>query len=135
MQSFSSLCIYGDSLYVFNSEISTTATVGKIINVLLQVSFCPKSESNVKNEPTQVFCMRCSSNKPNKNLGGFEMIVETIPDGSIVIENAALSLVFDEDSKLLSTVTHKATGRVENVQVIIKATQIKPERVFSMARS
>jgi hypothetical protein len=63
------------------------------------------------------------------------MIVETIPDGSIVIENAALSLVFDEDSKLLSTVTHKATGRVENVQVIIKATQIKPERVFSMARS
>ena len=48
------------------------------------------------------------------------MIVETIPDGSIVIENAALSLTFDEDTKLLSTITHKATGRVENVQVSLK---------------
>ncbi len=45
------------------------------------------------------------------------MIIESIPDGAIVIENAALSLVFDEDTKLLSTITHKATGRVENVQV------------------
>ena len=58
--------------------------------------------------------MRCTA---NKRKDGDEMIIESIPDGAIVIENAALSLVFDEDTKLLSTITHKATGRVENVQV------------------
>ena len=76
-----------------------------------------KSDTKTKPEPTQVFCMRCTA---NKRKDGEEMIVETIPDGSIVIENAALSLTFDEDTKLLSTITHKATGRVENVQVSLK---------------
>ena len=81
---------------------------------MFQVSFCLKSDTKTKPEPTQVFCMRCTA---NKRKDGEEMIVQTIPDGSIVIENAALSLTFDEDTKLLSTITHKATGRVENVQV------------------
>ena len=69
--------------------------------------------------------MRCTA---NKRKDGDEMIIESIPDGAIVIENAALSLVFDEDTKLLSTITHKATGRIENVQMTFGAYPTMPVR-------
>ena len=83
-----------------------------------QVSFCPDdATSGVKNEPTQVFCLRCSSNRGSAAKNENEMVVESIPDGAIVVENSAFTLVFDEDTKLLSTITHKASGKTENVQV------------------
>lgn len=90
------------------------------------MSFCSETESaKVKREPTQVFCRRCAStNAKVEN----EMIVESIPEGSVVIENIAFTLVFDEDTKLLSTVTHKATGKVENVQVTFGAYPTMPFR-------
>jgi len=39
------------------------------------------------------------------------------PDGSVVVENSLYSLVFDEDTRLLATITHKPSGKTENIQV------------------
>lgn len=72
----------------------------------------------MKSEPTQVFCRRCAASKGVTKTEN-EMTIESLPEGSIVIENSAMTLVFDEETKLLSTITHKATGKVENIQVSI----------------
>ena len=53
-----------------------------------------------KREQTQVFCLRCPSNKHPTN----PIAMEPMPSGAIQIENSNLVLLFDEDSRMLKQV-------------------------------
>ena len=72
------------------------------------------NESFKTQRPTKVFCLRCPK-KPNtdpdsKNPGGknsgknLHMTLEEISEGSVVISNANLELVFDEETHLLKSI-------------------------------
>ena len=76
------------------------------------------NESFKTQRPTKVFCLRCPK-KPNtdpeknpesKNPGGknsgknLHMTLEEISEGSVVISNANLELVFDEETHLLKLI-------------------------------
>jgi len=99
------------------------------------VGLCSHNENQLKaNEsfktqrPTKVFCLRCPK-KPNtdpdsKNSGGknsgknLHMTLEEISEGSVVISNANLELVFDEETHLLKSIKDKKTNLTKNVAVV-----------------
>ena len=81
------------------------------------------NESFKTQRPTKVFCLRCpkkpntdpeknpeSKNPDSKNPGGknsgknLHMTLEEISEGSVVISNANLELVFDEETHLLKSI-------------------------------
>ena len=81
------------------------------------------NESFETQRPTKVFCLRCpkkpntdpeknpeSKNPDSKNPGGknsgknLHMTLEEISEGSVVISNANLELVFDEETHLLKSI-------------------------------
>ena len=102
----------------------------------------PEDDTGAVTPPTKVFCMRCPRNVKNEATKDNEssdagILLDRIPDGDIgmnksksvlrvsfempfflsVISNANLELVFDEDTRLLSTIKEKSTGQLKNVQV------------------
>ena len=71
---------------------------------------------NKKLRPTKVFCLRCprKQNNSEKNESSSDkkteknphMILEEISEGSVVISNANLELIFDEETHLLMSIRY-----------------------------
>ena len=70
---------------------------------------------NKKLRPTKVFCLRCPRKQSNseknesssdKKPENTHMILEEISEGSVVISNANLELIFDEETHLLMSIRY-----------------------------
>jgi alpha-mannosidase II len=67
---------------------------------------------------TKVYCLRCPKNVDITEDNDKPIILEKISDGGVVISNANLELIFDEDTHLLATVTDKRTGLTKEVKMV-----------------
>ena len=63
---------------------------------------------------TKVYCLRC----PKNNDVQIEeaIVMDKISDGAVVISNANLELIFDEDTKLLTSIKDKKSGLVKKAR-------------------
>ena len=69
--------------------------------------------------PTKVYCMRCpKKHAASDDLSDTPMILEAISEGSVVISNANLELVFDEDTRLLASIRDKKSNVTKNVKMV-----------------
>ena len=75
----------------------------------------PEDSKIEPSPPTKVFCLRCPKN--TKFSDDDPIILDKINEGSVVISNAYLELIFDEDTHLLTSVKNKETNLTKNVKL------------------
>ncbi len=82
------------------------------------VSRCDADDQRKRDaEQTQVYCLRCPKNP--QPAGPFSLSPK--PDGAVQLENAEMVLLFDETTHLLRSVTHKRTGKTEQLDLEFNA--------------
>ncbi len=91
-------------------EVSFVAELPPLSINRIVVSRCEKREAE-RSERTKVYCLGCPEN-PNPR-GLFSLSRK--PEGAAQLENAELVLLFDEATHLLRSVTHKRSGRTEEL--------------------
>ena len=76
----------------------------------------PAEEESKPSPPTKVFCLRCPKNtKTSEN--DDPIILDKMNEGAVVISNAYLELIFDEDTHLLTSVKNKETNLTKDVKL------------------
>ena len=76
-----------------------------------------EDDSKAVPPPTKVYCMRCPKRHSTEDVRDTPMIMEAISEGAVVISNANLELVFDEDTRLLSSIKDKKANVTKAVKI------------------
>ena len=87
-----------------------------ILQTLCRDRFSDNQNDAVPTTSTKVYCLRCPKLASNKT-SDEPMQLEKLPEGSIVISNANLELVFDEETRLLSTVKDKRRNLTKEIKL------------------
>ena len=66
---------------------------------------------------TQVYCLKCTAAAPLGGSSGQAFQLRPLPPGALQLENQLYRLLFDEDSRLLRTVTNKISGTALPVEI------------------
>ena len=83
---------------------------------------------NKISKPTKVFCLRCPKlSKPPLNKDQ-PLILEKISEGPVAMSNANFELIFNEDTRLLESITDKRSGLTRDVHVVFGAYPTQPFR-------
>jgi alpha-mannosidase len=70
--------------------------------------------------PTQVYCLQCAASG-QAGAGGGTFQLRPLPPGALQLENPLYRLRFDEETRLLRTVTNKISGVAQPVEVSFAA--------------
>ncbi|XP_059084472.1 alpha-mannosidase 2-like [Tigriopus californicus] len=96
-------------------EVTFKANLEPLSITKFQVKHCHVDIK--RREKTQVFCNKC----PNRDKPSSPLTLAGLPPGAIQLENSQMVLMFDEVTKLLTSVTNKLTGKKDELNLKFSA--------------